>query len=37
MKGRYWDYENNKPEQKLVNFLEEKFTSVKIGLKKQLV
>ena len=29
MKGRYWDFENNRPEQKLVNFLEEKVTSVK--------
>lgn len=29
MKGRYWDYENNKPEQKLVDFLEKKVVSVK--------
>lgn len=29
MKGRFWDYENNKPLPKLVNFLEEKVLSVK--------
>jgi len=29
MKGRYWDYENNRPEEKLVAFLEEKVKSVK--------
>ncbi len=29
MKGRYWDFENNKPEPKLVKFLEEKVESVK--------
>jgi len=29
MKGRYWDFGNNKPESKLVKFLEEKVESVK--------
>lgn len=29
MKGRYWDYESNKPESQLVKFLEEKVISVK--------
>jgi len=29
MKGRYWDYEQNQPEAKLVAFLEEKAESVK--------
>ena len=29
MKGRYWNYETNKPEPKLVAFLEEKAKSVK--------
>ncbi|MDQ7075610.1 MAG: GTPase [Gammaproteobacteria bacterium] len=29
MKGRYWDFEKNKPEPKLVEFLEEKVKSVK--------
>jgi len=29
MKGRYWDSENNNPEEKLVRFLEEKTKSVK--------
>ncbi len=29
MKGRYWDFENNKPEPKLVEFLNEKVKSVK--------
>lgn len=29
MKGRYWDYENNEPQQKLVDFLEQKVVSVK--------
>ena len=34
MKGRYWDYENNKPEQKLVDFLEEKVVSTKNRIKE---
>jgi predicted GTPase len=34
MKGRYWDFENNKPEEKLVNFLEEKAKSVKDRVKE---
>lgn len=34
MKGRYWDYEKNKPESKLVDFLEEKATSVKNRVKE---
>jgi len=34
MKGRYWDYDNNEPEQKLVNFLEEKVKSVKKRVKE---
>jgi predicted GTPase len=34
MKGRYWDYENNKPEPKLVEFLEEKVKSVKNRVKE---
>jgi len=34
MKGRYWDYENNKPEPKLVKFLEEKVESVKDRVKE---
>ena len=34
MKGRYWDFENNKPEAKLVDFLEEKATSVKHRVKE---
>ena len=34
MKGRYWDFENNKPEPKLVDFLEEKATSVKHRVKE---
>ena len=34
MKGRYWDFENNKPEEKLVNFLEEKSKSVKDRVKE---
>lgn len=29
MKGRYWDYEKNEPQQKLVDFLEQKVVSVK--------
>jgi hypothetical protein len=34
MKGRYWDFENNKPQEKLVNFLEEKVQSVKKRVKE---
>lgn len=34
MKGRYWDYENNKPEPKLELFLEEKVKSVKNRIKE---
>lgn len=34
MKGRYWNYEENKPEQQLVTFLEEKALSVKKRIKE---
>ena len=34
MKGRYWDYENNKPEPKLIEFLEGKVKSVKRRVKE---
>jgi predicted GTPase len=34
MKGRYWDYNNNKPEPKLVDFLEQKVKSVKTRVKE---
>lgn len=34
MKGRYWNYEENKPEQQLVKFLEEKALSVKKRIKE---
>jgi predicted GTPase len=34
MKGRYWDYENNKPETKLEDFLEQKVKSVKTRVKE---
>ncbi|CAA6808392.1 MAG: hypothetical protein NMA0132 [uncultured Thiotrichaceae bacterium] len=34
MKGRYWDYDNNKPERKLAEFLEEKVKSVKLRVKE---
>ncbi|MBQ7650902.1 MAG: 50S ribosome-binding GTPase [Victivallales bacterium] len=34
MKGHYWDYENNRPEQKLVDFLEEKCQSVRRRIKE---
>ncbi|MDQ6951674.1 MAG: GTPase, partial [Mariprofundales bacterium] len=34
MKGRYWDYSNNKPEPKLTEFLEEKVKSVKNRVKE---
>ncbi len=34
MKGRYWDYENNTPEDKLVEFLNDKVISVKERIKE---
>lgn len=34
MKGRYWDYDSNKPEPELVKFLEEKVISVKKRIKE---
>lgn len=34
MKGRNWDYENNQPEDKLIEFLEEKVQSVKKRVKE---
>jgi len=34
MKGRYWDYEDNKPEPKLINFLDQKVKSVKSRVKE---
>ncbi len=34
MKGRYWDYENNQPQPKLVEFLEDKVLSVKNRVKE---
>lgn len=34
MKGRYWDYEANKPEPPLVDFLEKKVLSVKKRIKE---
>lgn len=34
MKGRYWNYEENKPEPRLVEFLEEKVASVKRRIKE---
>ena len=34
MKGRYWDFKNNKPEPKLVEFLNEKVISVKNRVKE---
>ena len=34
MKGRYWDYENNKPEPKLEQFLEDKVLSVRKRIKE---
>ena len=34
MKGRNWDYENNEPNQQLVNFLEDKVRSVKERVKE---
>lgn len=34
MKGRYWDFEHNKPEEKLTEFLEAKVVSVKNRVKE---
>jgi len=34
MKGRYWDFDENKPEAKLIDFLEEKVSSVKNRVKE---
>ena len=34
MKGRYWDFKNNQPEPKLIEFLEEKAKSVKNRVKE---
>ena len=34
MKGRYWNYEENKPEPKLVKFLDEKADSVRKRIKE---
>lgn len=34
MKGRHWDFENNKPDLKLVEFLDEKVKSVKNRVKE---
>jgi len=34
MKGRYWDFKNNKPEQKLKNFLEEQVSSIQRRVKE---
>ena len=34
MKGRYWDYKENKPEPELVEFLEEKVKSVSERIKE---
>jgi len=34
MKGRYWDYENNKPMPKLIEFLDEKAESIKRRVKE---
>lgn len=34
MKGRFWNYEQNKPEPKLVEFLDEKVLSVKKRIKE---
>lgn len=34
MKGRYWDFEENKPESKLADFLEEKVQSVRKRIKE---
>jgi len=34
MKGRYWDYEKNQPQEKLLAFLDEKADSVKARVKE---
>lgn len=34
MKGRYWDYENNKPQAQLINFLEEKVVSTRNRIRE---
>lgn len=34
MKGRYWDYEENKPESPLIKFLDEKVVSVQKRIKE---
>ena len=34
MKGRYWDYKNNKPEPKLLEFLDDKVDSVRKRIKE---
>jgi predicted GTPase len=34
MKGRYWNYQDNKPEQKLKEFLDEKVLSIKRRVKE---
>lgn len=34
MKGRYWDYDTNQPEQKLVDFLDDKALSIKKRVKE---
>lgn len=34
MKGRHWDYVNNKPEPELINFLNEKIASTKRRIKE---
>ncbi len=34
MKGRYWGYENNQPEPKLKNFLEDKAISIQKRVKE---
>jgi hypothetical protein len=34
MKGRYWNYETNKPEEQLVKFLDEKAISTKKRIKE---
>lgn len=34
MKGRHWDYENNQPEPKLIEFLDEKVASTKARIKE---
>jgi len=34
MKGRHWDYDTNKPMQKLINFLDEKVVSIQERVKE---